>query len=118
MDSYGIFTDGLRALISGQDERTRAGALTQKYWSDGYTGSYFHRLVDDAHPDEITERDIVAVSTLSVTVPSAVAIWILGDGRSPITKLLGSVPRDVDIWNAGDVIASGGELDRLWALLK
>ena len=46
-----------------------------------FTGSQFELLADTDHPNEITANDIVAVSTLSVTIPPKVAVWLLGENR-------------------------------------
>jgi hypothetical protein len=78
VDPYKDFTDRMRELISG-DRMERAKVLTKRFWSESFTGRWFHVLADHDHPNEVTARDIVAVSTLGVTVPRAVTIWLLSE---------------------------------------
>ena len=93
----------------------KAETLTQRFWTEPFTGRRFHALVDADHPNEITSRDIVAVSTLSVKVPAHVAIWLLSDeGRATVTELLAPAPEDVDLWDGADLIAEDAHLWRLY----
>jgi hypothetical protein len=45
-----------------------------------FTGRWFEVLADNARPNDITERDLLAVEMLSVTIPPRVSAWILGEG--------------------------------------
>lgn len=113
-----MFRDRIRSLVEGP-RMARAQTLTQKFWSEPFTGRWFHVLADKDRPHEITAQDVVAVSTLSVTVPPRVAIWLLSDeGRAAVTQLLAAVPDDVDLWDGADLIDEGGDLWRLWRLLE
>jgi len=82
-----------------------------------FTGSRFELLADLQHPNVITARDIVAVSSLSVEVPAPVSIWLLSDEGSVRTNhLLEQVPTDIDIWDpaAVELLVKGGPLWDLW----
>ncbi len=118
---YEDFVATLRNLIR-PDRFDRAIDLAERYWStDGeqYTGRVFHELSDAAHPNEITAQDLVAVSTLSVTVPPRVAIWLLSeDGKASVGELLTEVPTDKDIWESSTLLTKDRELWRLWELLN
>jgi hypothetical protein len=100
-----------------------AGAAVKAYFSttgDGYTGSQFELVADTEQPDEITARDMVAVTMLSVSVPARPARWLLSDeGRAEVGALLTRVPNDVDIWapEAEALLAQDRPLWHLWDLL-
>lgn len=86
-----------------------------------YTGSQFESLCDLHRPNEITERDILAVGALSVDVPVRASMWILGDeGRSSISDLLAATDPEVEMWHprAEPLLSEGGPLWRLWDLLS
>src|SRR3954451_19779328 len=101
----------MRNLVAAE-RMAKASALVRRYWGEPFTGRWFHELADRAHPDEITAADIVAVSTLGVTVPAGVAVWLLSDnGRASVAQLLADIPGDVDIWDDAALIA---EDSRLW----
>jgi hypothetical protein len=114
------FTKEVRALFSNGG--ARAGDAVEKYFSTegkGFTGSQFELVADSDHPDEITARDVVAVSMLGVQVPERPARWLLGDGREQVRALLEKVPNDVDVWTpaADRLLAENGPLWELWDLL-
>lgn len=117
-DEYEAFVGRLHGLV-GADGIDVAANLAARYWAEPYTGRFFHELADDVHPDEITSADIVAVTMLGVSIPAPVTIWLLsGEGRRQVGALLRSVPTDVDLWNAGPILAEDGELWALWDLLR
>src|SRR5947207_5328654 len=114
---YEAFTEALRDMISGE-RFERAAELARRYWQEPFTGRYFHVVADSDHRDEITERDIVAVSLLGVTIPAPVTIWLLNEGRELVSGLLRQIPNDVDVWNADDAMNRDGALWRLWDVLS
>lgn len=88
-----------------------------------FTGSRFEHLAGGGDRPEIADRvtaeDLVAVQTLSVTVPAPVALDIL-EGRlgAQLSGLLQAIPRDMDIVDAdADVVADGSPADQAWHLL-
>ena len=84
------------------DERVKdAGVQIDRYFSsEPLTGSRFELLADDENPNEITARDLVAVSMLNVTIPPSVAVWLLSDeGRRSVSALLREIPTDLDLWH-------------------
>jgi hypothetical protein len=99
------------------DERDRAVAALRKYFSS-YTGSRFEVLADHDSPNEFTARDFVAVSTLSVNVPSAAVIWLLEDGLEQVRELLAKIPGDVRIWDDDADLSPDGAAWQLWALVR
>src|ERR1017187_6224001 len=95
-----------------------ACALSKRYWTEPYTGRKFHELSNMSNPNEITAEDIVAVSTLAVTVPAAVAVWLLSDeGTDAVRGLLLRIPADRDVWEPHDLLDKGGPTWSLWDLL-
>lgn len=88
-----------------------------------FTGSRFEHLAGGGDrpevADRITAEDLVAVQTLSVTVPAPVALDIL-EGRLGVqlSGLLHAIPRDIDMVDAeADVLAEGSPADQAWHLL-
>lgn len=111
------FSAKLLGFFAG-DAGEVAAAQIERYFGEHYTGSQFEVLTD-ADPNRITANDIVAVSTLGVTVPAGVAIWLLSEaGRRAVSELLGGVPTDVDIWDGPSLVAPGNNLWKLWYLLR
>ncbi|MFG3008655.1 DUF6308 family protein [Streptomyces calvus] len=88
-----------------------------------FTGSRFEHLAGGGDrpevADRITAEDLVAVQTLSVTVPAPVALDIL-EGRLGVrlSGLLHAIPRDIDMVDADAVVvADGSPTDQAWGLL-
>ena len=118
MDPYDAFVARACELVAG-DRMEKAKSLTERYWTEPFTGQWFHLLADDSHPNEITAQDLIAVSTLNVTVPAGVSIWLLSnEGNAAVTELLTRVPVDVELADGGDLVAEGSALWQLWDLLS
>lgn len=112
------FTSTLLGFFSGAAPESAASAAIRSYFSEKKTGTQFEYVVDD-DPNEITARDIVAVSTLSVTIPAPVAIWLLSEeGRATTRRHLSAVPSDVDLWDAPELVRPDGQLWSLWDILS
>ena len=88
--------DPLQFIVD--DERATAVKLLNTYFAT-YTGSRFETTPDREQPDEITERDLLAVSMLGVNVPPNATVWILENGRGEIRRLLQAIPRDQTIFD-------------------
>jgi hypothetical protein len=80
------------------EEDAKTARKDLKRYMEGFTGSHFEALADTEEPNRITERDILAVSMLSVDVPAATTIWLLGEGAARVSALLTKVP-NVPIWS-------------------
>ncbi|MGD3112490.1 DUF6308 family protein [Streptomyces sp. YGL11-2] len=89
-----------------------------------FTGSRFEHLAGGGDrpevADRITAEDLVAVLTLSVTVPAPVALDILeGPLGARLSDLLQAIPRDIDMADAAvSVLADGSPADQAWHLLR
>ncbi|MFJ9908024.1 DUF6308 family protein [Streptomyces sp. NPDC101152] len=88
-----------------------------------FTGSRFEHLADGGDrpdiADRITAEDLIAVQTLSVTVPARVALDIL-EGRlgTQLSGLLQAIPRKIDMVDAEvSHLADGSPADQAWSLL-
>ncbi|WP_393096695.1 DUF6308 family protein [Streptomyces sp. LN325] len=88
-----------------------------------FTGNRFEHLAGGGDRPEIADRitaeDLVALQTLSVTVPAPVALDIL---ESPLgtrlSGLLHAIPRDIDMADAdATVVADSSPADQAWHLL-
>jgi hypothetical protein len=118
VDPYDAFTDQMRDLVAGH-RMADAAVLTKKFWTEPFTGRWFHQIADSAHPNVITADDLVAVSTLGVTIPAGVAIWLRSsEGCATVSDLLREVPADVDIWDGAEHLVEDGPLWRLWRVLE
>lgn len=107
-----------------------ASALLRTYFSstkaDGepvYTGAMFERLGGGGDRAEVanavTAEDIVAVSMLSVDVPGAASLRILGSAAAEIGRLLSMIPVDLDLADACDgEVGDGSPAASLWTLVR
>lgn len=67
--------------------------LKSYYEPPEFTGAHFESLGAGDNPrDRITASDLYSVSTLSVTVPSAAGIQILGEESTTVSHLLKQIP--------------------------
>ncbi|MEI5007417.1 DUF6308 family protein [Streptomyces sp. PmtA] len=88
------------------------------------TGSRFEHLAGGGDrpevADRITAEDLVAVQTLSVTVPASVALDLLeGPLGEELSSLLRFIPRDIDMADAASVhLTDDSPADRAWKLLR
>lgn len=83
-----------------------------------YDGRRYDEL-GDGDPDRFTAEDVVAVSSLSVQIPITYSWRLLRDDADSLNELLRQVPRQLDLWDAGDgVVGPGSPADRLWQCLK
>ncbi len=85
-----------------------------------YTGSHFEKIGDN-EPFRFTASDIVAVSTLSVEVPSRLSIdLLLGSGGASAATHLRCIEPGADLAaeEAAALIAEGGPAWDLWELLR
>lgn len=114
-----FFTNGLKATKVRADV---AGAL-EKYFSEAgkrFTGSQFESLIENSDPFVISERDLLAMTTLSVDIPARAALWILSDeGQDKTSAILRDIPVDTDIWDpaVNEAFADDGKVMDLWRLL-
>ncbi|GMA39264.1 DUF6308 family protein [Mobilicoccus caccae] len=78
-----------RALTVLRDPRTPERLVRYYERQSNYAGATFTQLTDDA-PTRVTERDLLAVSLLDVTVPPATVRALLEDGgvREKVEELL------------------------------
>jgi hypothetical protein len=84
-----------------------------------YSGAMFDRLADGRDPNRFTERDFLAVSTLSVTVPPDVRNWLLTNKGAEYTfELLREIPCGATIADDTDHLAKGTAAWELWYLLR
>lgn len=121
------FAERLRALITD----AQALADLRSYFGIGltpgaasFTGSRFEQLAGGGDrpevADVVTAEDLVAVQTLSVTVPAEAALDLLeGTLGAQLSDLLRAVPADVDLAEADTAdLAPGSPADKAWHLLE
>ncbi|MFC8496010.1 DUF6308 family protein [Streptomyces sp. NPDC057235] len=132
--AFGVFDEALsplgqrlRVLLSSE----RAVGDLRCYFGVGlppdmapFTGSRFEHLAGGGDRPEvagrITAEDLLAVQTLSVTVPAPVALDILeGPLGVQLSDLLQAIPKDIDMADADvSVLADGSPADQAWNLLR
>jgi hypothetical protein len=94
------------------------------YLVGAYSGGAFDRDVDHDHPNEFTQKDFDAVPRLgNVHVVKSAQVWLIGEGRGEVIRLLGEIPQDVDIWNVpedgyDEVLGDDSPAWRLWKLIE
>ncbi|MEV6567822.1 DUF6308 family protein [Streptomyces kronopolitis] len=111
-------------------DREYAADLLRRYWSsrsDGtpaYTGSHFERLGGGGDRREVrncfTAEDVVAVATLSVTLPARAALQVL-QPHDPhhFTRLLSAVPAETELADAEEEhLAEDSPAWLLWRALR
>lgn len=91
--------------------------------SGGYTGRYFERLRDAAgrapSPNVFEAVDLVAVTTLSVSVPPGSAAAILDERSGELSRLLAEIPVDLPLWEALDEhLDETSPAHAAWTLLR
>lgn len=77
-------------------------------------------MLADSSEDLVGAKDLVSITTLSVSIPPRGAIWLLSEeGQSEVTALLKLIPPDVDIWEpaAGSLFENHSTLHQLWELI-
>ncbi|WP_127360468.1 DUF6308 family protein [Actinacidiphila soli] len=107
-----------------------AAELLRRYWGqhpDGsprYTGSRFERLAGGGDKPSVANRftadDVMAVSTLSVTIRARAALRLVEPAAEDCySDLLEQLPTDVELVDADqDIIAKGGPAWQLWERLR
>ena len=104
-------------FVTGREVDTAPRLLTIYFRS--YTGSRFESYIDAENPDEITPRDLLAVTTLSVHVPSPAAIWLLEDGKEEVRRLLRDIgPVDLTIWDERADLSRASPASELWGYVR
>lgn len=100
-------------------EHERAIRSLREYASN-YTGRHFETFARLSPADQITANEIVAVAMLSVRVPARTAIALILDRADEVAELLDErhVPRGIELWDPALDITNGGQLWRLWDLIK
>ncbi|MFD3622728.1 DUF6308 family protein [Streptomyces sp. NPDC058676] len=116
----------LRALLSAErvmGDLRRYFGIALPPGAVAFTGSRFEHLAGGGDrpevADQITAEDLVAVQTLSVTVPASVALDILeGPLGARLSDLLHDIPRHIDMADADALVVSDGSpADQAWHLL-
>ncbi|MFE6886663.1 DUF6308 family protein [Streptomyces sp. NPDC057694] len=89
-----------------------------------FTGARFESLGSGTdthqHANTITATDLIAVQTLSVTVPAPVALDLLeGTLGTRLSELLSHIPADTDMTDAdAHHLEAGSPADHAWHLLR
>ena len=110
-------TDFRPSLYFEGKRRGEAVEAVKDYFSS-YTGSWFEHFSDNTHPYAITERDILAVSMLSVHIPAGTTIWLLGEGKKQVSDLLRRIPVGQTIWDPDADLSRSGKPWELWELIR
>lgn len=114
---YGAQLSSIWQLISA----SRASGDLRRYIT-GDNFAKFELLIDREHPDEFTEKDFQAVSTLHVSFMRSARSWLRGEGLDTVRKSLRSIPKDLDIWRVepeqyGALLGPESDTWKLWQIL-
>ena len=69
---------------------------------DQFTGRHFEHYAAMGHPDRFVPSDLLAIETLSVSVPTEVAAQLLIENNRFFSELLADIPANIDIWDVPD----------------
>lgn len=109
-------TEALGNLDETQTDWNRRAA--EDYFAS-FSGRWFDVIADRDKPYEITERDLVAIGMLSVSVPGHTAAWILGPGRQEISECLEQIPTETPIWGVDEAdLGPDSPASQLWSRLQ
>ena len=115
--SLGISIEAALGLIS-EGGYAAVEPLVAQYFAS-CPGRWFDRLVDRNQPDQLTTRDLVAVSMLGTAIDPHAAAWILDEGARPISDLLAQIPSGIELWLIDEaVLADDAPLAQLMRLLQ
>lgn len=66
---------------------------------DLFTGRHFERYAAMGHPNRFEPSDLLAIESLSVSLPTEVAAQLFIEENHFFSALLADIPANVDIWN-------------------
>ncbi|KAA0235859.1 MAG: hypothetical protein EDR02_03775 [Actinobacteria bacterium] len=98
-----------------------AAVASVRSYFESYTGSWFETLANVTRPHTITAGDLVAVTALSVTVPTDATIRLLSaEGQRQVSELLCALPLNQGLWEVKPELVTDrdGPMWRLHSLLK
>lgn len=86
---------------------------------DRFTGRWFEDFAAFAAPDRFEAADLVAVETLSVSVPPEAAAALLITESERFNSLLRRIPRGQDLWEVDRIAVDlGGPAEELHSALR
>jgi hypothetical protein len=88
-------------------------SLEAYFFRHAFTGSSFESFYDK-QSIEFTEKDIVAVSMLSVNIPPSATRWILGEGRTQLSDLLKKIDPNIAIEDQNANLTRDNTAWNLW----
>ena len=120
MDPDAAFRRPLTEALGNLDETaTDWNRRAAEEYFASFSGRWFDVLADRDNPHEITERDLVAIDMLSVSVPGHTAAWILGPWRPEISDLLEQIPTETPIWDVDEAdLGPNSPAAQLWSRLQ
>jgi hypothetical protein len=114
-DTY-RFSD-LVGLIYEKDGKSAESSIDAYFFKNAFTGSAFEKLIDVESPNEITSKDLIAVSMLGVDVPATAARWILGEGKHEFSSLLSGINPQLNISDSKCDLSKGSPAWTLFSKL-
>src|SRR5262245_3468368 len=100
-------------------EPLRAQALADlKHYLAARTGAKFEDFADRVHPNHITERDIVALMTVSLDVPAEATIELFFERSAQVAKQLANLPTSDGLRHLWDAEDETGPAWELWRILR
>lgn len=73
---------------------------------DRFTGRHFEHYAAMGHPNRFEPCDLLAIETLSVSVPTEVAAQLLIENNTFFSELLAEIPANIDIWDVSRSVLS------------
>jgi hypothetical protein len=106
-----------------EEDGVAIGSDVDRYFKgaerDRFTGRWFERWAALGDPNHFGATDILAVETLSVTVPPEAAADLVLTRSDEFDDLLAQLPAEKVLWDVPEaVVSDGGFADQLHQLLK
>jgi hypothetical protein len=99
--------DDLVDLVKENDGEIARSSIDAYFYKNAFTGSAFEELIDRENPNQITAKDLTAVTMLGVTVPATAARWILGEGNDELSQHLSKIDQHLTISDSDCDLSNG-----------
>ena len=104
-------------LIYEKGGESAKSSIDAYFFKNAFTGSAFEKLIDVESPNEITSKDLVAVSMLGVDIPATAARWILGEGKHELSSQLSKIDPHLTLTDSDSDLSIGSPAWTLFSKL-
>ena len=104
-------------LVKENDGEIARSSIDAYFYKNAFTGSAFEKLIDRENPNEITAKDLIAVTMLGVKVPATAARWILREGKDELSQHLSKIDQHLTISDSDSDLSNGSPAWVLFSIL-